>query len=149
MSASRWGGASRRCSVDGSCDRTSLHRCHTTAQHLGLLQSMLQLLLSQFVFDIETKRYGTFLLLTVFGMVTAQSNQLLANWATTIGFALTVLCMGNYPFHLLTARLPTVRITTLARMHQRLDAPLNGHPPRFLWVLRVLPITPTFVQIKA
>jgi hypothetical protein len=41
--------------------------------------------------------------LAMLGMVTAQRNELLADWATPICFPLADLCMLNHTFHLLAA----------------------------------------------
>lgn len=62
---------------------------------------MLQLLLTEFVLYVETEGNGTLVFLTVLGMITTQSDELLANRATTIGFSLAALCVLNHSLHLL------------------------------------------------
>lgn len=74
---------------------------------------MLQLLLAKLVFDIQTEGDGTLVLLTVLGMVTAQSNELFADRAATIGFALATFGVLDYALHLLTGRERAVGIATL------------------------------------
>ena len=41
--------------------------------------------------------------LAMLGMVTAQRNELLADWATSVCFPLADLCVLNHTFHLLAA----------------------------------------------
>jgi len=41
--------------------------------------------------------------LAMLGMVTAQCNELLADWATSVCFPLADLCVLNHTFHLLAA----------------------------------------------
>ena len=102
-----------------------LHGGHAPPHQLGLLQPLLQLLLPQLVFDIQAEGDGTFGLLTVFSMVTTQGNQLLADGAATIVFALAAACMRHHPFHLLTALQATISISALTSMNKRLDAALD------------------------
>lgn len=63
---------------------------------------MLQLLLPEFLLDVQTERDGTFVLLAVLGVVAAQGDELLANGTATIGLPLAALCVLNDPLHLLT-----------------------------------------------
>lgn len=77
---------------------------------------MLQLLLPKLVFDIQTEWDRTLVLLTVFCMVTAQSNELLADRAATIGFALATFGVLNHTLHLLAGRKRAVGIATLTSM---------------------------------
>jgi len=49
-----------------------LHAGHATAQHLRLLQAVLQLLLTQLVLDVEAEGHGALVLLAVLGVVAAQ-----------------------------------------------------------------------------
>lgn len=99
---------------------------------------MLNLLLSELVFDVETEWHRAFVLLAVFGMVATKGNELFAHWAASIGLALAALGMLNNPFHLLTRRQRAVCIATLAGMDQGLDATLDAQTPRFLGALRLL-----------
>ncbi len=62
---------------------------------------MLQLLLTKFVLDVETKRNRTLVFLTVLGVITTKSNKLFAHRAASIGLALAALGVLNHPLHLL------------------------------------------------
>lgn len=81
---------------------SSLHACHSPPEHLSLLQAMLKLLLTKFVFDVEAEGNWALVLLAVFSMVAAKSNELLANWAPSVSLALAAFGMLDDPFHLLT-----------------------------------------------
>lgn len=124
---SRW----LRCRCRAAPGSSSLRLCpthhlsHTAPQHLCLHLSCLQLLLSQFLFNVHTEWNRAFVLLTMFCMIATQSNELFANWTTTICFPLTAFCMCNHMLHLLTTWISAVSITTLACMHQRLNTSLN------------------------
>lgn len=96
----------------------SLHARHPPPQHLGLLKSVLQLLLSQLLLDVQTEWNRTFVLLTVFGMVAAQSNELLANGTAAICLALAAFCVLNNPLHLLTGWQRAVGVAALACVDQ-------------------------------
>ena len=50
-----------------------------------------------------TEMCRTFGLLTYFGMITAEGNQLFANGAASIGLAFALTGMRDYPLHLVTA----------------------------------------------
>lgn len=103
-----------------------LHAGHSSPQHLSLLKSVLQLLLSELLLDVQTERDGTFVLLTVFGVVAAQSNELLADGAAAVGLALAALRVLNDTFHLLAGWQGAVGIAALTRVDQRLDAALDA-----------------------
>lgn len=77
---------------------------------------MLQLLLAKLVFDVQTEWDRTLVLLTVFGMVTTQSNELFADRTATIGFALATFGVLDHTLHLLAGRERTVGIATLTSM---------------------------------
>lgn len=91
---------------------------------------MLQLLLPQLLLDVQTERDRTFVLLTVFGVVAAQSDELLADGTATIGLALAAFGVLNDPLHLLAGRQGAVGIAALARMDQRLNAALDAEAAR-------------------
>ena len=59
---------------------------------------MLQLLL-----DVLTKMYRTLSLLTYFGMVTAERDQLFADGASAVGFALALTGVRDHTLHFVTA----------------------------------------------
>lgn len=80
---------------------SGVHGSHPSAHELSLLQAMLDLLLSKFVFDIETEWHRAFVLLAVFGMVAAKSYELFAHRTATVGLALAALGVLDNPFHLL------------------------------------------------
>ena len=86
---------------------------------------MLQLLLAKLVLDVQAERDRTLVLLTVLCMVTAQSNELLAHRAATIGFALAALGVLHHSLHLLAGRQRAVGIATLTSVDQGLDAALD------------------------
>lgn len=96
---------------------------------------MLQLLLPQLLLDVQTERDGTFVLLTVFGMVAAQSNELLADGTASICLALAALRVLNNSLHFLAGRQGAVGVAALARMDQRLDAALDAETARVSWAL--------------
>lgn len=79
---------------------------------------MLQLLLPQLLLDVQTERDGTFVLLTVFGVVAAQSNQLLADGAAAIRLALAALCVLHNALHLLAGRQQAVGVAALTGVDQ-------------------------------
>lgn len=91
---------------------------------------MLQLLLSQLLLDVQTERDGTFVLLTVFGVVAAQSDELLADRTSTVCFALAAFCVLNDPLHLLAGWQGAVGISTLTCVHERLNAALDTETTR-------------------
>lgn len=79
---------------------------------------MLQLLLPELLLDVQTERDGTFVLLTVFGMVAAQSNELLADGTATIRLPLATFCVLNNTFHLLAGWQRAVGVAALACVDQ-------------------------------
>lgn len=79
---------------------------------------MLQLLLPELLLDIQTERDGTFVLLTVFGVVAAQSDELLADGTATVRLALTAFCVLNNALHLLAGRQGAVGVAALACVDQ-------------------------------
>lgn len=91
---------------------------------------MLQLLLAELLLDVQAKRDGTFVLLAVFGVVAAQSDELLADGAATVGLALAALRVLHHPLHLLAGRQGAVGIAALAGVDQRLDAALDTETAR-------------------
>lgn len=91
---------------------------------------MLQLLLPQLLLDVQAKRDGTFVLLTVFGVVAAQSNELLADGTATVRLALAAFCVLNNTLHLLAGWQGAVGVAALACVDQRLDAALDTEAAR-------------------
>lgn len=91
---------------------------------------MLQLLLPELLLDVQAERDGTFVLLTVFGMVAAQSNELLADGTATVRLALAAFCVLNNTLHLLAGRQGAVGVAALACVDQRLDAALDAEATR-------------------
>ena len=63
--------------------------------------------------------------LTKLGVVAAESNELLADGAATIGFSLAAFCVLNNTLHLLAGRQRAVGIATLTSVDQGLDAALD------------------------
>ena len=84
------------------------------------------MLLAELVLDVEAEGYGALVLLAVFGMVAAQSNELLADGAATVGLALASLGVLHHTFHLLAGRQGAVGIAALAGVDQGLNAALNA-----------------------
>ena len=70
--------------------------------------------------------YRTFGLLTYFGMITAEGNQLFANGAASIGLAFALTGMRNNPFHFVATWGATICIATLTSMHQTVDTALDS-----------------------
>lgn len=108
------------------------HCRHPAADQLCLLQAMLDLLLAEFVLDVEAEGHGAFVLLAVLGMVAAQRYQLFADGAAPIGLALAALGVLDHPLHLLAGRQRAVGIAALAGVHQGLDAALDAEAPGLL-----------------
>lgn len=81
-----------------------LHACHSPSEHLGLLQAMLKLLLTELVFDVEAKGHWALVLLAVLSVIAAKSNELFADWAPAVSFALAAFGVLDDPLHLLTGR---------------------------------------------
>ena len=90
---------------------------------------MLDLLLAELVFDVEAEGHGALVFLAVFGVVAAESNELLAHRAATVGLALAALGVLHHPLHLLAGWQRAVGVAALAGMHQRLDAALDAQAP--------------------
>lgn len=103
-----------------------LHTRHPPSEHLCLLQAVLKLLLTELVFNVEAEGHWALVLLAVLRMVAAESNELLADGAPSIGLAFAAFGVLDNPFHLLTGWQRAVGITTLAGMDQRLDTALNA-----------------------
>lgn len=99
-------------------NRPCIHNSHPPAEELRLLQTVLQLLLLQFVLDVQTEWNRTLLLRTVFRMVTAKGNKLFANWTTTICFPFANFRMLCHSLHLLTTGQSAISVATLTRMYQ-------------------------------
>ena len=53
--------------------------------------------------DVLTKMYRTLSLLTYFGMVTAERDQLFADGASAVGFALALTGVRDHTLHFVTA----------------------------------------------
>ena len=70
------------------------------------------------MFNVLTEMYRTFGLLTYFGMVTAERNQLFAYGATSIGLAFALTGMRYDPLHFVTAWGAAIGIAALTRVHQ-------------------------------
>lgn len=83
-------------------------------------------MLTELVFNVEAEGHWALVLLAVLRMVAAESNELLADGAPSVGFAFAAFGVLDNPFHLLTGRQRAVGITTLAGMDQRLDTALNA-----------------------
>lgn len=83
-------------------------------------------MLTELVFNVEAEGHWALVLLAVLRMVAAESNELLADGAPSIGLAFAAFGVLDNPFHLLTGWQRAVGITTLAGMDQRLDTALNA-----------------------
>lgn len=117
---------------------SGVHGSHPSAHELSLLQAVLDLLLSELVFDIETEWHGAFVLLAVFGMVAAKSYELFAHRTATVGLALAALGVLDNPFHLLAGWQGAVCVAALAGVDEGLDAALDAQPSRLLGALGLL-----------
>ena len=124
------------------------HGGHSPTQQLRLLQSVCQLLLLQFMFDVQTEWHHAFLLLAVLGVVATQCNELLAYGALPVGLSFAYFGVLHHSFHLLAARQTTVGIATLASVDQTLDAALDGQAASLLWVTR-RPAVGLHVKLKS
>lgn len=112
-----------------------LHAGHPPAEHLGLLEPVLQLLLPELLLDVEAERHRALVLLAVLGMVAAEGNELLADGAPAIGFSFAALGMLHNSLHLLARGQRAVGIAALAGMDQRLDAALDAQATGISWAL--------------
>lgn len=126
-----WGGQALLLSYHTS----PLHAGHSPAEHLGLLEPVLQLLLPELLLDVQAERHRALVLLAVLGMVATEGNELLADGAPSIGFPFATLGVLHDPFHLLAGGQGTVGISALAGVDQRLDAALNAQAARVSWAL--------------
>jgi len=91
---------------------------------------VLQLLLPELLLDVQTEWDGTFVLLAVFGMVAAKSNELLADGTAAVCLAFAAFCVLNNPLHLLAGRQGAVGVAALASVDQRLDTSLDAEATR-------------------
>ena len=80
------------------------HGSHTSSNELSCLESLLHLLLAQFLSNVETEWNGTLGFCTVFGMVAAERNELLADGTTTVRLPLARARMSDDALHLLARR---------------------------------------------
>lgn len=71
----------------------------------------------------------------MFGMVAAQSNELLADGTAAICLSLAAFCVLNNTLHFLARREGAVGVATLACMDQRLNAALYAETARVSWAL--------------
>lgn len=62
------------------------------------------MLLTELVFNVEAEGHWTLVLLAVLCMVAAESNELLADGAPSVGFAFAAFGVLDNPLHLLTGR---------------------------------------------
>ena len=93
-----------------------------------------QVLLTQFLLDIRTERHQTLVLLAVFRMIAAKSDELFANRAATVSLSLAALRVRHHALHLLTRRQTAIYIATLTAVNERLDAALYRLLASFLRV---------------
>lgn len=128
-----------------------LHAGHPPAEHLSLLEPVLQLLLSELLLNVEAEWHRAFVLLAVLGMVAAEGNKLFADGASTIGFPFTAFGVLYNPLHLLAGRQGTIGIAALAGMYQRLYASLDAQASRVSWALCgcCLLVVALIIQAKA
>lgn len=117
---------------------SGVHGSHPSAHELSLLQAVLDLLLPELVFDVETEWHGAFVLLAVFGMVAAKSYELFAHRAAAVGLALAALGVLHNPFHLLAGWQRAVCVAALTGVDEGLNAALDAQPSRLLGALRLL-----------
>lgn len=112
---------------------------------------MLELLLTELVFDVEAEGHGALVLLAVLCVVAAESNELLADGAPSVGLAFAAFGVLDDPFHLLTGRQRAVGVAALAGVHQRLDAALDAQAARVAGALRrgCLLVVALIVQTEA
>jgi len=90
---------------------------------------LLQLLLTEFLFDVQAERNGAFCFLANHSVVAAEGNELFADWAATVGLLLALFGVGHHPLHLQAFLQVAVGVPALARVDQALTAPLNAQLP--------------------
>lgn len=78
---------------------------------------MLDLLLPELMFDVETEGHWAFVLLAVFGMVATKGNQLFAHRTASISLALAALGVLDNTLHFLAGWQRTICIAALTSMH--------------------------------
>lgn len=76
--------------------------------------------------NVHAERHRAAVSRTVFRVVTAQSNELLADGTAGVDSLLTHLRMLDDSLHLVAAHAATIGISALTGMDQRLDATLNA-----------------------
>lgn len=103
------------------------------------------------MFDVEAEGHGALVLLAVLGVVAAESNELLADGAPSVGLAFAAFGVLDNPFHLLAGRQRAVGVAALAGVHQGLDAALDAQAARIAGALRGgrLLVVALIVQTKA
>lgn len=80
---------------------SALHAGHPPAEHLRLLEPVLQLLLPELLLNVQAEGHGALVLLAVLGVVAAEGNELLADRAAPVGFPLAALGVLHNTLHLL------------------------------------------------
>lgn len=101
------------------------------------------------MFYVRTKWYRTLSFLAMFCMITAQCYQLLTYRTTAVRFPFTLFRMCDDTAHFRTRCQPTIGISTLRCMHQRLNASLNRLLTCFLRIgLLLVAGRRTVVQIE-
>lgn len=113
-----------------SCHTSLLHAGHRRAEHLSLLEPVLQLFLPDYLLDVRAEWHRAYVLLAALGMVAEEGKKLFADGAFTIGFPFAAFGVQHDPLHLLAGRQRTVGIAALARMHQIPYAALCAHAAR-------------------
>lgn len=93
-------------------------------------------MLTELVFNVEAEGHRALVLLAVLCMVAAESNELLADGAPSIGLAFAAFGVLDNPFHLLTGWQRAVGVATLAGMNQRLDTALDAQAAGIARTLR-------------
>lgn len=82
-------------------------------------------------------------------MVATESNQLFTNRTSTVCLPLALLCMTDYPLHLVATRKSAVSVPTLTCVDQTLDTSLDAELPRLLRIIGRSYIPPSTVQIES
>jgi hypothetical protein len=67
------------------------------------MQALLEQLLLELLFQLLAEWHHALVLVAVLGVIAAQSDELLADWTTSVGLAATLASMCHHTFHLLAA----------------------------------------------
>src|SRR5690349_10363930 len=98
---------------------------HPPHHHTIGLSPLRLLLFLQLLPDVPTERHLALRVRAVFGVIAAQRYQLLTDGTVALLPFLAHFRVFHNPLHFMTTQTTAIRVTTLARVYQRLDTTLN------------------------